>query len=219
MRAFGTDYDGVIINIEPQKAQAFAETLNKYWRTDIKEASDFWLKKGGTSRRYKFDYFYYKVYKQQLPEEDYKVIEQEYSQLLKTKFYPQVTILPGARELLEYARAHFEFMFVSSGVPMEEINYLVNLNGVSQYFDLVLGTNQIYTSKREHFKKIIEEKRPDNIVFIADSPEDMKVTKEFSDTIALGVLTNHSEEELKNAGADFIATDLIGIQKFFKTST
>lgn len=95
---------------------------------NIKEAADFWLVTGGTSRRYKFDYFYDKVYHKQLSEEDYKSIEQEYSQLLKEKYYPQVKILPGAIELLDYARIHFNFLFVSSGVPMEEITYLVELN-------------------------------------------------------------------------------------------
>lgn len=50
MKAFGTDYDGIIINIEPQKAQAFREILNKHWEVIINEASDFWLATGGTSR-------------------------------------------------------------------------------------------------------------------------------------------------------------------------
>lgn len=209
MKAFGTDYDGVIINIEPQKARAFGEILNKHWGINTKEALDFWLATGGKSRRYKFNYFYNKAYNKRLSDEVYKTVEHEYSQLLKTNLYPQVTVLPGAMELLEYAKAHFDFLFVSSGVPMKEINYLVELNGVSQYFDLVLGTNQVYQSKREHFKKIFDEDKPDSIVFIADSPEDMKVAKEFPKTTAIGVLTNHSKEELKTAGADFIARDLV----------
>lgn len=208
MKAFGTDYDGVIINIEPQKSQTFGETLNKHWGINVKEAADFWLATGGISRRYKFDYFYDNAYHKELSDEDYKTIEQEYSQLLKTKYYPQVKLIPGAKELLEYARTHFDFLFVSSGVPMEEIKYLVELNKVSAYFDLILGTNQEYKSKKDHFKKIIEEQHPESIAFIADSPEDMKVTKEFPNTTALGVLTNHSEQELKIAGADLIVQDL-----------
>lgn len=211
MNAFGTDYDGVIINIEPQKSQVFGEILNEHWGTNAKEAADFWLTKGGTSRRYKFDYFYNNAYHKQLSDEKYNVIEQKYSKLLKAKYYPQVTVLPGAKELLEYARAHFDYMFISSGVPMEEIQYLVNLNGLSQYFDVVLGTDQKYISKREHFKKIITEQKPDNIIFVADSSEDMTVAKMFPNTTAIGVLTNHLEQELKEAGADFTTHDLNGV--------
>ena len=99
---------------------------------------------------------------------------------------------------------------------MEEINYLVELNRISQYFDLILGTNQIYKSKKDHFKKIIEEKHPTPIIFVADSPEDMKVAKEFSNTSAIGVTTNHTEHELKEAGADFIAKDLHETLNFLK---
>lgn len=208
MKAFGTDYDGVIINIEPQKSQAFGEILNKHWGTDIKEAAGFWLAKGGTSRRYKFDYFYEKAYDKQLSDQDYKKIEQEYSQLLKIKYYPQVKLASGAKELLEYATNHFEFLFISSGVPMEEIKYLVDLNGITQYFDFVLGTNKEYISKKNHFGKIIEEKNPDSIIFFADSPEDMRISKEFPEITAIGVLTNHSKQELKEAGADFTTRDL-----------
>ena len=60
MRAFGTDFDGVVINVETQKAQAFGALLNKEWNIDKKEAAIFWRNSGGTSRRYKFDYLYMK---------------------------------------------------------------------------------------------------------------------------------------------------------------
>ena len=58
MKIFGTDYDGVIINIEPQKAEVFGNLLNKKWQINKNEASNFWILKGGTPRKYKFDYFY-----------------------------------------------------------------------------------------------------------------------------------------------------------------
>jgi phosphoglycolate phosphatase-like HAD superfamily hydrolase len=208
MKVFGTDYDGVIINIEQEKSQAFGETLNKHWGTNVKEAADFWMATGGSSRRYKFDYFYNQVYHKQLSDFDYETIGLEYGLLLKIKYYPQVKILSGAIELLEFARKRFDFLFVSSGMPMEELKYLADLNGVSKYFDMVLGTNQEYTSKKDHLRRIIEEKKPDSTVFIADSPEDMKISKEFSKTTSIAVLTNHLEEELKQAGADFIVQDL-----------
>jgi phosphoglycolate phosphatase-like HAD superfamily hydrolase len=200
MRIFGTDYDGVIINIEPQKAKIFGSILNRYWKVDEKEGENFWHATGGTSRRSKFDYFYNKQFNKQLSESEYLKIESEFGQLLKDKFYPNVTLLPGALELLEFARSNFEHTFISSGMPMEQIKFLAKLNNVSEYFDLILGTNNEFPSKTEHFKKIVSRWNPDKIVFVADSPEDMRMSKE-ENVIPIGVLTNHTEQELKNAGA------------------
>jgi phosphoglycolate phosphatase-like HAD superfamily hydrolase len=200
MKIFGTDYDGVIINIEPQKAAIFGEILNRHWRIDGKEAENFWQTTGGTSRKYKFDYLYNKQFGNQLPELEYTEIESEFSRLLKEKLYPNLTLLPGALELLKFARINFDHTFISSGVPMEQIKYLAEMNNVSEYFDLILGTNNEFPSKTEHFKNVISQWSPDRIIFVADSPEDMRIAKA-ANAIPIGILTNHTEQELINAGA------------------
>ncbi len=208
MKIFGTDYDGVIINIEPQKAEAFGNLLNKEWNIDKQEASKLWIATGGTSRRYKFDFYYQKQFNMQLSDAEYKLVEKKFSDLLKSEYYPKLELLPGALELLKYTKQSFDFSFVSSGVPMEEINYLVNLNGISKYFDLVLGTDETYKTKNNHFKKIIDEKNPDILIFIADGLEDMKVTKEFSVIQSIAITSNHSKEELIDAGAKNVVDNL-----------
>lgn len=209
MKVFGTDYDGVIINIEPQKAEAFGELLNKEWKVNKGDASKFWLETGGKSRRNKFDHFYNLRFGRKLSEDDYITIEAKYSNKLRTDFYPNLKLLPGALELLQYAHSHFDYMFVSSGVPMQEIEYLVNLNGVAGYFDKILGTNEKYPSKEEHFQEIMSAQKPDILVFVADGTEDMGVAKKYG-AIPVGVLTNHSKEELVSAGAKYTC-DIAGV--------
>src|SRR3989344_2300397 len=214
MKIFGTDYDGVIINIEPQKASAFGELLYREWGVDKDEASRLWMEKGGTSRRYKFDHFYENHSGKKLADETYEVIESEYSNLLKSKYYSQVKLLDGALELLKFARTNFNFTFISSGIPTEEIKYLANLNGVSHNFDLILGTGGRNSSKADHFRQIIQERKPNLTIFVADSPADMKIAKEFG-AIPIGVLTNHSREELLNAGAS-VTCDLNNVISVIK---
>lgn len=200
MKVFGTDYDGVIINIEPQKAKAFGLLLNKHWGVETDQATKFWLRTGGMPRRYKFDFFYEKQFSEKLSNEDYNIIESEYSRLLKRDFYPNLELLPGALELLNFARKSFDHTFISSGVPMEEINYLVSLNSLKEYFDLTLGTSEKFSTKKEHFKEVKSEWNPETIIFVADSPEDMKIAKK-NGAVPLGVLTNHTKKELMRAGA------------------
>lgn len=202
-KGFGFDYDGTIVNIEPQKAKVFGNLVGSAWGADEQEASKYWLETGGASRRSKFDYFYTHRFGKDLSEEEYREIEEKFSLILKKDYYPNLKLLPGALEVLKFVRSHFDFVFVSSGVPTKEIRYLVRLNGVGTYFDLILGTDEKYPSKREHFRKIIEGKTPDLLIYMADGLEDMRVGKEFG-AYTIGIPTNHPRLYLRKAGADYI---------------
>lgn len=207
MKVFGTDYDGVIINIEPQKAELFGALLNKYWGIDNKTAAEFWIAKGGTSRKHKFDYLYEEKFGRKLNDFNYIQIENEFSKILKKDYFPNIKILDGAIELLNYCRSKFDKLFVTSGIPIDEINYLVEINGLSKYFDEALGTNEEFPSKKEHFNKIVKDWKPNDLVFIADSPEDMKIAKEFTNNL-IGMTSNHPKEELIEAGATKTTSNL-----------
>lgn len=200
MKIFGTDFDGVIINIEPQKAAVFGDLVSKEWGINENEAAMFWGDFAGTSRRHKFNYFYKQHFGKELDDKTYELIEPKLSEFLKLRYYPTAEFLPGAVELLKFARNNFDYCFVSSGVPLEEIRYLIEFLGLSSYFDLVLGTSNIYKTKSDHFREIFSDKNPDLLVFIGDGAADMKVAKEFN-AKAVGVLTNRLQEELEEAGA------------------
>lgn len=203
MKIIGFDYDGTIINIEPEKAHAFGKLLNSRWNVNEKAAEAFWIETGGSPRRYKFDYFYNKQFATDLTDADYKIIEEEFSEILKTQFYPKVSLLPGALELLKFAGEKFDYAFISSGVTHNEINYLVKLNGIDSFFDAIYGTNKDYLSKRDHFSKVMKEFKPERKIFIGDGEEDMRIAREFGFT-AIGIPTNHNEEKLKIAGASYV---------------
>jgi|SRR3989344_961238 len=158
LKIFGTDYDGVIINIESQKAKTFGKLINDKWGIKQEDAAQYWVESGGKSRRYKFEHLYKNQFHRELSDKEYVSIESKYSELLESKYYSKIKLLPGALELLNFVRSCFDYTFVSSGMPMEQIKKLVKLNKVANYFDLVLGTDMRYLSKREHFRKIIKEK-------------------------------------------------------------
>lgn len=203
MNVFGTDYDGVVINIEPAKARAFGDVLHKEWGVKREKAVDFWRKSGGSSRKYKFDYFYQQQFGISLNDSEYRRVEGGFSRLLKTEFYPKTTLLPQVLDMLRFARSNFDYLFISSGVPMAEIEDLAAMNGVADTFDLVLGTSSEFPTKREHFKKVIREQKPDLMIFVADGLEDMKVAKEF-EVVSIGVTTNRPASELREAGATYV---------------
>ncbi len=200
MKVFGTDYDGVMINIEPRKAAAFGALASKRWRVDEKTAEDFWFHGDVSGRRNIFNGVFMERYGERLKDEEYALIENEFSTLLKNEYYPSVKLLPGALDMIKFAKSNFDRTFISSGVPMDEINYLVGLNGVADYFDLILGTNEQFPTKNIHFNEIRTRWAPQELFFIADGLSDMKIARAWG-AIPIGISTNHSKEELVDAGA------------------
>lgn len=203
MKVFCFDYDGTIINIERQKSQAFGTLVQNKWGVNKQNAAKYWVEKQGTPRRHKFEYFYERRFRKKLSTHEYKVIEQIFSSILKTNYYPKARLLPFAKEIVTFVRSRFDFVFVSSGITMEEIRYLVKSHSLTKYFDLILGTNDEYPSKREHFREVIKKTNPRSFIFMADGLEDMRIAKEF-DIISIGIPTNHSPQALKEAGANYL---------------
>ena len=200
MKVFGTDYDGVMINIEPQKAEAFGSLVWRRWGVDAHKARDFWFHGKVSGRKNIFNGVFVDKYGVKMDDKEYESIENKFSLLLKNDFYPLVKLLPKALDLIEFARSNFDKLFISTGIPTEEIGYLAKLNGVADYFDLILGTNDRFPSKTEHFNEVRANWSPSKFIFVADGLSDMKIAKD-GGAIPIGITTNHSGEELVAAGA------------------
>ncbi len=202
MKAVGFDFDGTLANVEVKKSKAFGKLLASEWKINHIEGEKHWMKFGGSSRREIFNHLFNKKFNKKLTDKEYKLIEAKFSKLLKTKFYPKLKLLPSALNALKYCRKNFDILFVSSGVPQKELEYILDLTKVSKYFDKIFGTNG-FKNKEDHFKKIKSNYNLDKIIFVADGLVDMKVGKKFRVT-TIGIPSNHSKKELENAGASYV---------------
>jgi len=66
-----------------KKSAAFADLVNDEWGINKNEAYECWRDFAGTSRRFKFDYFYEKKFNKKLNDRAYQLIEPKLSNLLK----------------------------------------------------------------------------------------------------------------------------------------
>ena len=203
MKVIGFDLDGSLIDIENEKSRAFGMILSQFWGVDAKEAAKYWIDTGGKSRRSKFDYFFNKQYGKVLTDEEYGKIEKVFSGKLKNEFYPKIKFLRGALDLLEFSRKNFDVLFISSGVPDEEVKYLIELKAFGHYFNKIYGTGDKFKSKEDHFKQVIKEFNPELIVFIGDGLEDMRVGKKFN-AVTIGIPSHQTKEKLIEAGARYV---------------
>ncbi|MBT4682851.1 MAG: HAD family hydrolase [Chloroflexi bacterium] len=205
MKIIGFDFDGVFINIENEKAKLFGDVVHKYWDIDPIIASKLWLDKLGTSRKYKFDVLFWKKNHKELDEENYYEIEKIFSSILIKDYYPSADIINETFEVARDMNGKFDLTFISSGVPNLELNVLATNLELNMHFDFVLGTDEKFRSKRDHFQMISQENSCSLMIFIGDGLEDMRIAKEFN-FIAIGLPANHSPQKLLDAGADFICT-------------
>ena len=87
----------------------------------------------------------------------------------------------------------------------KELQMLVSSYRLAPYFDYIFGTNHEYSSKEDHFSKLLSNNQMDFGVFIGDGLEDMKIAKKYN-FFAIGLPVNHEEEALFDAGADSVCT-------------
>jgi phosphoglycolate phosphatase-like HAD superfamily hydrolase len=203
MKIIGYDFDGVFVNIEQEKAALFGRILHEHWRVDAKTAIKVWFANLGTSRRHKFDLLYRKKFHKDLPNEVYEEIEYEFSSLLMKDYYPSARLVHETAEAARDLNSSFDLSFISSGIPHAELNYLTARFKLDTCFSRILGTNESFRSKADHFEVITEASEPSLGLFIADGLEDMRIARQFG-FVAIGLPTNHTPEELREAGADVI---------------
>jgi phosphoglycolate phosphatase-like HAD superfamily hydrolase len=203
MKIIGYDFDGVFINIEDEKAALFGEILQKRWRGDPHAAADAWLLNLGTPRKHKFDLMYRGRFEAEMPLEAYLAVEEEFSLLLVKDYYPRATLIPETAQAAQDLNKEFDLSFVSSGVPHEELEHLMTALGLDRHFDRILGMNDAFESKVDHFNLITEATAPTQGIFIGDGLEDMRVARQFG-FFAIALPTNHPPTRLREAGADVV---------------
>lgn len=202
IKAIGFDFDGVILDSEPFKAKAFADLLYRRFQFRPERAQVIWTINAGLSRLDKFQIAYEEIFHRSLPLTVYHQLEREFSRSLMAD-YRRARVSRDIKRVLAYSRDHFDFCFVSTGMPQDEVSMLVHMYDIESFFDEILGTGNQYLSKLQHFHHIQTNKKPTGWVFVADGVEDMKIAKMFGG-IAVGVEGLFSVDALARSGADMV---------------
>lgn len=201
------DLDGTIIDSMSTYLKTFFEILNKRFKIDIKNSSEYYLKSAGTPIEIQF---------QQVLENNnisFKNIPELVDEFFETVDNEKFLIFERSRTIIEYLYNKNVLLFISTGSTTECSKNRLVRSDLLKYFSVILGSNKIIKGPKhiEEFAKFVNlptEEFARQVFYCGDSVRDMEIAKMFG-IYAIGVAQTVEKEYLLEAGAD-IVVDKIG---------
>lgn len=175
LQAIIFDFDGVIVDSNATKTEAFRSLFKNYDHDLVAEIIKYHRRHGGISRVEKIRYAHEHIIKHHLSDEELKDWAAAYAELVKEKVIA-IEWIDGAKEFLDKKQESLP-LFVVSGTPEDELQYIIERRKISDYFQKVLGSP---IKKPDHVRNILLEYRfnPECCVFVGDALTDLHAAKE-----------------------------------------
>ena len=174
LRAVILDFDGIILESNEAKTEAFAELFSLY-PIYCNQMMDFHLTNISMPRRIKFEYFVYTLMNKP---GDVALVDKMASRFSEIVFRRVMNCseVPGARAFLEAFHGRLP-LYVSSMTPQDELIEIMRRRGFAEYFVDIFGDPPI--KKTEAIRKIIQKEAitPGQAVFVGDSDSDFRAAK------------------------------------------
>jgi phosphoglycolate phosphatase-like HAD superfamily hydrolase len=133
------DCDGVILNSNQVKSDAFSLALTGEDPVQIKQFILYHQAHGGVSRFIKFEYFFKEIRKSIDYQDDMKAALKRYAELSKQGLMVCEEI-PGVREQLKEFKTNGVKCYVISGGEQQEVRDVLSERGFNQYFKTIYGS-------------------------------------------------------------------------------
>ena len=174
IRAVILDFDGVLIESNEAKTQAFVDLFARY-PSYSQVMLDYHLTHFSTPRMEKFKYFVYNLMGRPGEVTLVERMAQQFSQLVYRRVMACPEVL-GARIFLEglYGRTP---LYISSHTPQDDLMDIVTARGFKRFFSEIYGNPPV--TKPEAIRSVLEKEhlQPWEMVFIGDSLSDYSAAK------------------------------------------
>ncbi|TWX54056.1 HAD family hydrolase [Colwellia hornerae] len=171
------DCDGVILDSNKIKSEAFGLALPDEDPALVKEFVEYHQQHGGISRYIKFEYFFKHIKKQTNYSKALESALTRYAALSK-KGLLECSEIPGVRDILEYLNSMKTPCYVASGGDQQEIREVFKSRNLSIYFHGVFGSP---LSKIDNLAQLkVDEKLISPGIFFGDARSDMEAANKYS---------------------------------------
>ena len=146
------DCDGVILDSNSIKSEAFRYSLMGYPTDAIDELMEFHHQHGGISRYVKFEYFFSKILGNIAFEQELKNVLNHFQTYVFDRLI-ECPLVPGIEEILIYLSNQQKRCFVISGADEVELHQILSAHALIGYFETVFGSPATKTEiMRDLFK-------------------------------------------------------------------
>ena len=170
------DFDGVILNSNAMKANAYKYAVEYYEVNQINNFLCFHKQNGGMSRYEKFKYFLSEIAPENIPNLTIEKLLSRFSDFINKKI-DSCELAEGLEVIrLKYQRAKW---LIVSGSDQDELRAYAKMKNIDRYFDA-----GIFGSPCDKKKNIFQALNSGNIIFpavlVGDSKLDHEVAMEFN---------------------------------------
>ena len=168
LKAIILDFDGVIVESNAIKHQAFAEIF-KDFPGFYRKMMNFHMSHNHMPRDEKFRYLYKHFLGKADCESEVHSLVRRFRGLTRAR----VIKSPFVCGAMDFIRRYSKKMplYIASATPQSELKVIVKAKGLSRYFKGVYGAP---SEKKDVIRKVIKREgcRPCQVLFVGDSPED-----------------------------------------------
>lgn len=174
LKAIILDFDGVVVESNQIKHQAFAEIFGEY-PEHYDEMMAYHLAHNHVDRYKKFRYWIETVLKREYTKEKGDKLAQRFAKLTREKIINSPYV-DGALDFIDFFSKRYP-VYIASATPLNELMIILKARGLDKYFKGIYGAP---TPKIRMFSDLIEKEKvaPNEVLFIGDSPEDYQVAGE-----------------------------------------
>lgn len=196
------DCDGVILDSNELKSEAFAYALSGEDKSDVEKLIKYHKDNGGISRYKKFEYFYSEICPSS--QKDLKVNKalEAFAQKVSKEML-RVDLIPGVLDFLKKMTSLNKKIFINSGSDETELNEIFESRNLAVYFDRILGSP---CNKLQNIERISEfHKQEDRAIFFGDSISDFKASQKFG--MEFVFISGYSEWEYPDTAIKYKFSD------------
>ena len=170
------DFDGVIIDSMHIRSFGFRKIFQDFNTKSVQKLIDYHNENGGYSRFVKIKYFFNTILNQAISENEITIYANKYSKIMRENLTSKTIIINETINFIKKIYTKYN-LHIASGSEQEELRYLNQELGISEYFKSIYGSP---TPKIDLVKKILEENNYENkdTVLIGDSINDFEAAKE-----------------------------------------
>ena len=174
--SFLFDCDGVILDSNHIKTEAFRSALEDYPKEKVNVFINYHQANGGVPRYEKIEYFFKTIHPKKNPNKFISESLDLYSTIVRKELI-ECELIHGVREFLDLLFDLSAECYVITGGDQEEVEYVFKKRGLSKYFIKILGSPKTKSYNMTYLRKFID--TPNNSIYFGDSKLDFKIAKDF----------------------------------------